>query len=116
MYHFGLHEHINAILKEHNIDVAVADNSFYTRFLANTASLFELYMQLYEHHPAAEQLFDDVVKTIIKAYQQRSVVLKQRDITKLEQEYWFLSNEINGMSLYVDRFSDNIQGLQKKLD
>ena len=116
MYHFGLHEHINAILKEHNIDVAAADNSFYTRFLANTTSLFELYMQLYEHHPAAEQLFDDVMKTIINAYQQRSAVLKQRDITKLEQEYWFLSNKINGMSLYVDRFCGNLQNMQAKLD
>lgn len=116
MYHFGLHEHINAILKEHNIDVAVADNSFYTRFLANTTSLFELYMQLYEHHPAAEQLFDDVITTIIKAYKQRSAVLKQRDITKLEQEYWFLSNKINGMSLYVDRFCGNLQNMQTKLD
>lgn len=116
MYHFGLHEHINAILKEHNIDVAAADNSFYTRFLANTTSIFELYMQLYEHHPAAEQLFDEVMKTIIKGYQQRSAVLKQRDITKLEQEYWFLSNKINGMSLYVDRFCGNLQNMQTKLD
>ena len=116
MYHFGLHEHINAILKEHNIDVAAADNSFYTRFLANTTSIFELYMQLYEHHPAAEQLFDEVMKTTIKGYQQRSAVLKQRDITKLEQEYWFLSNKINGMSLYVDRFCGNLQNMQTKLD
>ena len=65
---------------------------------------------------AAELLFDDVIKTIIKGYQKRSVVLKQRDITKLEQEHWFLSNQINGMSLYVDRFCGNLQTLETKLD
>ncbi len=116
MYTFGVHEHINELLKEHKIDVAGEDNQLYTRFLANTSAIFNLYLMLYEHHPAAEILFDDVIKTIIKGYQQRPVVLKQRDITKLEQEHWFLSNQINGMSLYVDRFCGNLQTLETKLD
>lgn len=116
MYTFGVHEHINAVLKEHRVDVAGEDNSFYTRFLADTSAIFELYLQLYEHHPAAEQLFNDVIVTIIKAYQQRSTVLKQRDQSKLQQEHWFLSNKINGMSLYVDRFCGNLQNMQTKLD
>ncbi len=116
MYTFGVHEHINELLKEHKIDVAGEDNQLYTRFLANTSAIFNLYLMLYEHHPAAEILFDDVIKTIIKGYQQRSAVLKQRDITKLEQEHWFLSNRINGMSLYVDRFCSNLKTLKTKLD
>jgi amylosucrase len=116
MYTFGVHEHINALLKEHQIDVGGKDNPFYTRFLADTSAIFELYLQLYEHYPTAETLFDELIKTIIKAYGQRPVVLKQRDIQKLEQEHWFLSNKINGMSLYVDRFCGNIKNLETKLD
>ncbi|MEJ8841675.1 alpha-amylase family glycosyl hydrolase [Lacibacter sp. H375] len=116
MYTFGVHEHINALLKEHQIDVGGKDNPFYTRFLADTSAIFELYLQLYEHYPAAETLFDELIKTIINAYKQRPSVLKQRDIQKLEQEHWFLSNKINGMSLYVDRFCGNIKNLETKLD
>lgn len=116
MYTFGVHEHINALLKEQKIDVGGKDNLFYTRMLANTSPILELYLQLYEHHPSAELLFDDVVKTMIAAYKKRTAVLKQRDIQKLEKEYWFLSNEINGMSLYVDRFAGDLQNMQTKLD
>lgn len=116
MYTFGVHEHTNALLKEHQFDVAGKDNSFYTRLLANTSAIFNLYLQLYEHHPAAESLFDELVKVIIKAYKQRTDVLKEKDLKKLEQEHWFLSNEINGMSLYVDRFCNNLKTLSTKLD
>ncbi len=115
MYTFGVHEHINDLLKNHNIEVAGEDNLFYTRFLANTTAIFELYLQLYEHHPAVETMFDDVIKTIIKAYRQRPVFLKQRDIEKSERAHWFLSNTINGMSLYVDRFCGNLKTLESKL-
>lgn len=116
MYNFGVHEHINAILKDNNIDVAGKDNLFYTRFLADTSAIFELYLQLYEHHSAAENFFQQVIETIIKAYKARPAALKQRDIQKLEQEHWFLSNQITGMSLYVDRFCGNLRTLQTKLD
>ena len=116
MYTFGAHEHINALLKEHGIDVAREDNPFYTRFLADTSAIFELYLQLYEHYPSAETYLDELIKTIIKAYKQRSVVLKKRDLQKLQQEHWFLCNKINGMSLYVDRFCGNIKTLETKLD
>ena len=116
MYNFGIHEHVNALLKDHKIDVGGDDNLFYTRFLADTSAIFELYLQLYEHHYAVEPLFEELIKTIIKAYQQRPAVLKQRDLEKLEQEHWFLSNQINGMSLYVDRFCGNLQTLKTKLD
>ena len=33
-----------------------------------------------------------------------------------EQDRWFLSNRLCGMSLYVDRFCDNLQALTSKLD
>ena len=42
--------------------------------------------------------------------------LKERDEQKAKQDHWFLSNEITGMSLYVDRFCGNLQKLGDKLD
>ena len=35
---------------------------------------------------------------------------------KLEQEGWYLSNQIAGMSLYVDRFAGNLKGMSSKLE
>ena len=116
MYTFGVHEHINEILKNHKIDVGGKDNLFYTRFLADTSAIFELYLQLYEHHPEAETHFQQLIETIIKAYTSRSEILKQRDLVKQETAHWFASNEITGMSLYVDRFCTDITTLETKLD
>ncbi|MEO6638848.1 MAG: alpha-amylase family glycosyl hydrolase, partial [Ginsengibacter sp.] len=49
------------------------------------------------------------------AFENREQKLKDRDIEKLHQEHWFLSNELCGMSLYVDRFAGNITNLEEKL-
>lgn len=116
MYNFGLHERINAILKEKKMDVADKDNSFYTRMLANAGAVFELYLELYQHRSDSEQLFDRLIHTVINAYERRSAALKQRDTEKLQKEHWFISNEITGMSLYVDRFCGDIKTMQNKLD
>lgn len=117
MYNFGLHERINELLlRHHQVDVAGKDNSFYTRMLANTSAMFELYLQLYEHRPDNEQLFDRLIETIITAYKNRNPELKNRDAEKLKQEHWFLSNEITGMSLYVDRFCGDLKTMPSKLD
>ena len=116
MYNFGLHEHINALLKERKIDVAGKDNSFYTRMLANAGAVFELYLELYQHRSDTEQLFDRLIQTVINAYETRSAALKQRDTEKLQKEHWFLSNEITGMSLYVDRFCGDLKTMSSKLD
>lgn len=116
MYNFGLHERINELLRKHQLDLAGNDNSFYTRMLANTSALFELYLQLYEHRPDTEQLFDRLIETVIVAYKNRSTALKERDAEKLQQEHWFLSNQITGMSLYVDRFCGDLKTMPSKLD
>ncbi len=42
--------------------------------------------------------------------------MKERDGIKLEQGHWFLSNQLAGMSLYVDRFCGNITNLSSRLD
>ncbi|MFM2358551.1 MAG: hypothetical protein RLY16_544, partial [Bacteroidota bacterium] len=49
-------------------------------------------------------------------YLQRPAAFKQQDEEKERKGNWFLSNQIAGMSLYVDRFCDNLKNLGGKLD
>ena len=98
------------------MDITGKDNLFYTRIIANAAAIYELYMQLYAGHPKGTAVFDKLIDTIINAYRNRSAALKQRDEEKAKVDNWFLSNELTGMSLYVDRFCGNLQQLGNKLD
>ena len=115
MYNPQLHQLINNCLQKKQIDIAGKDNLFYTRFVANTASIYSLYNELYKQHPQGKILFTQLINTITDAYQQRPVALKELEEEKEIKGNWFLSNEIAGMSLYVDRFCDNLQTLVSKL-
>ncbi|TAL40410.1 MAG: alpha-amylase [Chitinophagaceae bacterium] len=116
MLNQALYQQVNETTQKSGIDIITADNSFYTRFIAGAADIFELYMQLYEHHPRSEDNFQQLLQTITLSYKNREAELKQKDEEKLQKEYWFLSNELNGMSLYVDRFCVNLKNLSTKLD
>lgn len=91
---------------------------FNKRFQDGLVELSLLYNKIYRFHPENKKGFDQLLEIITDAFTKRSEELKQRDIEKLktEPEHWFLSNEITGMSLYVDRFSNNLKGLGEKLD
>lgn len=116
MYQYDLHQHINKILRQHKIVLSGKDNQFYSRFMANASAINSLYNELYAHHPNGEKCFEDLINTIINAYLNRPVSLKKKDEEKLKQGFWFLSNKITGMSLYVDRFCGNLKKLNSKLD
>ena len=115
MYNYQLHQQINQYLQKNAVDIAGRDNLFYTRFVANAASLHALYQELYGALPNAAIVFEELLQTIIDTHLQRSEELKDKDEEKQEKGHWFLSNEIVGMSLYVDRFAGNLQGLAEKL-
>ncbi|MFX8856500.1 alpha-amylase family glycosyl hydrolase, partial [Acinetobacter baumannii] len=51
---------------------------------------------------------------IITTHKERSATLIAKDIAKEEEGSWFCSNQIAGMSLYVDRFADNLANLPSK--
>jgi len=115
MYDHFLYQYINGILKKET-DWTKSDNAFYTRFLANIPEIRVLYDELYVTHPAGKESFGQLIQTIIQAHKNRPADLKQRDGTKEDQDHWFLSNQLAGMSLYVDRFCENIQNLSSRLD
>ncbi|MGC4100021.1 alpha-amylase family glycosyl hydrolase [Ferruginibacter sp.] len=116
MYNPGLHKKINAALLKMKIDIGGNDGMFYTRFIANATALHFLYNELYKDHAAADKIFDQLINTIAKAYSKRSAQLKERDEKKEQKGNWYLSNDIAGMSLYVDRFCGNLKSLTGKLD
>jgi amylosucrase len=111
VYHFALHTSINDILRENNIDIAGRDNGFYTRIMANASAIRDLYDELYGQDPRVKAGFDGLIRTIVDAYVRRPVLLRQKDDEKLAQDSWFCSNQLVGMSLYVDRWCGGLDQL-----
>ncbi|MEP6615354.1 MAG: amylosucrase [Ginsengibacter sp.] len=81
-----------------------------------SSSILELYKELYADHPSCNEVFDSLVNIVINAYTDRPPTLKKRDVQKLEQHGWFLSNQLAGMSLYVDRFCGTLKNLSGQVD
>ncbi|MFN8253249.1 MAG: alpha-amylase family glycosyl hydrolase [Ferruginibacter sp.] len=115
MYDSQLHQQISQGLKKSRIDIGNSDNMFYTRFVANATAIQFLYKELYGMHPDGEKNFKRLIDVMAQAYLQRPAQLKQRDEEKEKKGNWFLSNEIAGMSLYVDRFCGKLENLPGKL-
>jgi amylosucrase len=115
VYNYQLHRQIKNGLVQNDVDVAEKDNLFYTRFVANASSVNDLFNELYGHLPNRNAMFDKLIGTIAKAYQDRPVDMKEKDDEKEAQGHWFLSNKITGMSLYVDRFCGNLDTLGDRL-
>jgi amylosucrase len=116
VYNHQLHRLINEIVQEDAaISIEGMDNLFYTRLVANTAAIYNLYEEIYGRHVNSMDCFTQLIRNVTKAHTGRPAHLKERDTEKEKKAHWFLSNEITGMSLYVDRFCGNLKNLQEKL-
>lgn len=115
MYQYSLHNRVNEACVKNKLATGGKDQLFYARLMANTAAIRSLYTELYGHHPRGEAGFDALVQTLINAHLQRAAVLQEKDNSKEKKGHWFLSNEIAGMSLYVDRFCGGLANLPGKL-
>ncbi|MGM0946788.1 MAG: alpha-amylase family glycosyl hydrolase [Bacteroidota bacterium] len=104
-----------ALFEEFNLDSRGKDQSFFIRLQEGLDPLRKLFFSIYGTHSAGENHFENLLKTIFTAYQNRGNDLKRRDEEKLAAGNWFLSNELAGMSLYVDRFCGKITDMGKKL-
>ncbi len=116
MYNQTLHQQINKVIQKEQVDVAGEDNPFFVRFIANAASIDSLFKEIYGGHSMYNTAFEKLIELITAAYKNRNQELKERDMAKEDKGHWFLSNEITGMSLYVDRFCGSIANLEKRLD
>jgi amylosucrase len=116
MYDYLLHQKIKAALLKLKIGNGEDDLAFYSRLIANAAVIKSLYDELYHQHPNTFSHFDLLINTLGAAHKKRSATLKKRDVLKAEKGLWFLSNEMTGMSLYVDNFCGNLTNLGDKLE
>lgn len=88
---------------------------FYTKLVANATAIHFLFEELYGGHAKKEEIFSQLIESIVAAYLKRSPQLKLKDAEKEDQGNWFLSNQITGMSLYVDRFCGGLSNLKEKM-
>src|ERR1017187_7123188 len=115
MYDFKIHSKIDDLLYTGLPRKSKEDYQFGLRLTANAAAIHDLFQELYGHHTDNHLFFDQLLETIFAAYKNRPAQLKAKDIKKLRQENWFLSNQLAGMSLYVDRFCGAIPKLETKI-
>ena len=80
--------------------------------------ILKLYNQIYQSHPDYKEGYLDLLQIIENTFSSRPCHLKNRDFEKLKSTEinWFLSNQISGMSLYVDRFCGTLPKLKSKLN
>lgn len=115
MYHFDVHDQILAACGKAGLADPSDSTFFYTRFSANAGAIRNLYQELYASHPGNDTGWNALISILIHAHQQRSADLRKRDTEKMRSGNWFLSNQLSGMSLYVDRFCGKLNDLPGKL-
>ncbi len=116
MYDHKIHSQVANLAIKNSLEKTGKDNLFYTRLVANAASIHSLYNELYGQHEQSKKIFRKLLETIMASYNSRSIQLQKKDTRKFEKGNWFLSNRLAGMSLYVDRFCGSIDELVNKLN
>lgn len=91
------------------------DADFIKRFYEKSRFIGFLYQEIYGELSSHKKELQSLIDSTIKTYQERSSDLKKRDTKKAKEDYWFLSNQLVGMSLYVDRFAGNLKGMNERL-
>jgi amylosucrase len=92
------------------------DKDFFFRLSNSIDTIAELFGTIYGQSNRANFFFEQLILQLAKASQERGKDLKKRDSEKKKKGKWFLSNELTGMSLYVDRFSGDLKSMNSKLD
>jgi len=116
MYQPSIHHHLEQKLQFAGINQTGHDTAFAMRFSANGTVTHELFSEIYGHRDDAAKWYDLLIETIIIAHKERTSLLKELDNKKNSSGIWYLSNDLTGMSLYVDRFCGSLQNLADKLD
>ncbi|MBM3169445.1 MAG: alpha-amylase [Bacteroidetes bacterium] len=110
-----LSEKIPQLLQEHALDLKGKDKRFVESLHLALPKVYQLFHELYGAFPEAETQFLELLRSLIWSHKERSHALQERDQFKAEKGIWFLSNELAGMSLYVDRFAGNLKGMPAKI-
>lgn len=91
------------------------DSAFRLRLEANAPDIRRLFDETYGGHPAHDGAFRRLEEALLQAHLDRPARLQARDEAKLDRGHWYLSQDIAGMSLYVDRFCGDLTALAGRL-
>ncbi|WP_111669197.1 alpha-amylase family glycosyl hydrolase [Algoriphagus litoralis] len=110
-----INDKINQLLKENRLGKTSADKAFESRLFDHLPLIHRLFGEIYSAHPAAEDQFFQLIVSLVQGHQSREKALIKRDQEKAKNGIWYLSNELAGMSLYVDRFAGHLKSMPDKL-
>ena len=108
-------QHVPKLFHALGIDPTTADKAFADRLDASLPKIHSLFAELYGTSSEAGEQLLALLQCLIRGHQEREEVLLARDQAKAEKGTWFLSNELAGMSLYVDRFAGTLKNMPSKL-
>lgn len=90
------------------------DRLFELRLATNLTLVKDLFFSLYPKEKY-ENSFERLVSELPTLFKVRPQALKLQDIERLNEGDWYLSEQLAGMQLYVDHFSENLKGLENKI-
>ena len=89
------------------------EKEFAERFEVRFDELKQLYCEVYNHDL---QAFYWLTGAMHEYYQKRNVSLKKLDRQREAAPFWYSTNKLVGMMLYVDNFADDLKGVKSKID
>jgi amylosucrase len=116
MYDFQSFQIIAKHLSDSKWMAKESNSIFVSRLSANLREIQEIYDDLYANHPDCSAQFASLIDAIMMAHNNRTDAQKREDHHKLQKDHWITSNDMVGMSLYVDRFATDIVGVASRID
>lgn len=103
------------IIDTYALTIQAKDRALIQRLEQHLEVIGKLFYELYSTHPQKDEQFEQLIVQVIQQGQSRAKDLQARDEEKAKEDHWFLSNQLVGMSLYVDRFAGKLQDMPSKL-
>lgn len=88
---------------------------FQLRLATNLTLVKDLFFLLYPQEKYTES-FKRLLAQLPLLFKKRPQNLKIQDINRLHAGDWYRSEQITGMQLYVDHFSEDLKGLENRID
>ncbi|MGM0509309.1 MAG: amylosucrase, partial [Fusobacteriota bacterium] len=107
---------LNEIVKKLDKNEVKDLNIFWTRLGKNFKNIYEKFQHLYGQREDFGKSLENLIAKMMKMYIQRPDELKDLDFERLKNPLWYQDNRWVGTMLYVDRYSDNLNGFEKKVD
>ena len=88
------------------------DEIFQKRISEKYEEIYYLYNSIYHN----DEMFESMINILYKFYQDRSNKLKQIDNQRLQDPKWYCENDSIGIQIYAEKFANNLEGIETKLD